>query len=489
MMTMSDDSKYSEGGEYHDSSREVHNNEPLFKHSINRKYGRKATEFPQAKNWIRVDWDSKIPSTDRIHGVLIDALRHKILGMNSIVMYLFTPESRRHVIIPPREYRRINDYGELGIVERTQAYKFWRRVKIYANRRKIPYTKRIYGGIKYTKIDVLNYRINSVGNRLKKHTLKTMGRGINFFDGTQVIHSIPTLDVAEIVRPLLYLVVLRSLSLPMDNVKPIVDRIIADGMRWVMNRVELLSDQDVIRYRINYHEYCKRINNEISELELQVLGLHSKHKVTASREPGIIEVITRTKEIKAGERIHRQLLSEFAQPLSLDRSKIMDSDYLHILSEVKISSIMGNLEGRVDLMVVNNKPEILIIVDVKTYEGITELHDSHRQQVNTYLDILEENDYSINNTIRSVIHVHRKNVPDSIKPVIDWILKHRELLLRELESSDIRGVINPDNFNNSSKKSKKYRVKAPTLKEDSIRIHDTQPEDTGYNLLLSMWSY
>ncbi len=482
-MKMSDDSNYSEGGKSYDSSRELYDEEPLWTHSLNRKYGRKATEFPQSKNWIVVDWDPEIPSTDRINSMLIDALKHKILGMNSIAMYLFTPESRRGVIIPPGEYRKINDYEQLIIVERTQAYKFWRRVKIYANRRKIPYTKRIYGGKKYTEIDILNYRINSVGNRLKKHTLKILGRGINFFDNTAVIHSIPTLDVTEIVRPLLYLVVLRSLSLPMDRVMPVVDRIISDGMRWVKTRVELLSDQDVAKYRINHHDYCRRITDEIYEIELQVLGLHSKHKVTEYREPGMINFIRPTEETKAGEKIHRQLLSEFAQPLSLDRSKIRKSDYLHILSEIRVSNSIGDLEGRIDLMVINNQLEILLITDIKTHEGNTELLDSHRKQVNTYLDILKENAYSISNTVRSVIHVHRNNVPDSIKPVIDWILKHRELLLRELEYSDIQGVINQ-----FSQKSKKRSInETPALKEDSIRIHDSQPVDTEDNLLLSMW--
>lgn len=384
--------------------------------------------------------NTNIPPSYSLMKFIIFSMKQKIQGLAIVSRHFFSNEVYNKIHDYYKKAKKTSDYSKLKTYERIQARLFWQNIKKYAQRQGIAFKRRLYNKPGRTEIDLLNHRLNIVGNRLRRRTLETIGKGKIFFKEIEPIHkTFSSLDAIEAIRPILYFIVLRSLSVPFSRIRELVDEMIEVGIYWTNEWIaSLISNQNPPR-KLSYYKLCNTVSTELRELDIfrfkpfstkKVTGYYSLDETDTLSDIGTVFLENQTKEQKAGERVHRQILSQFPQPLILPSfDRISRADYPQIIAETLIKNKLDTYRGKPDLLIFGDfshkgvekkyDPNLMLIADIKTYDStiiniqrITTKF-THIYQIKQYCKLLRECNYNISDSLKAIIHIDRENIPES----------------------------------------------------------------------------
>ncbi|OLS21221.1 MAG: hypothetical protein HeimC2_34390 [Candidatus Heimdallarchaeota archaeon LC_2] len=391
---------------------------------------------------------TNIPPSYSLMKFIIFSMKQKIQGLAIISRHFFSNKIYCKIHAYHKKAKKESDYAKLKTYERIQARLFWQNIKKYAQRRGVPFKRRLYHNLGRTQIDLLNHRLNIVGNRLRRRTLETIGKGKIFFKEIEPVHkTFSSLDAIEAIRPILYFIVIRSLSVPFSKIRELVDNIIELGIFWTNEWIaSILSSQPRPR-KLSYYNLCNFVGTDLREKGIfrfepftnrKVTGYYSLDKTDTLSDVGTVLLENQTKEQKAGERVHREILSQFPQPLVLPGFDRILAAYLpQIIAETLIKNKMDTYRGKPDLLIFGDfsykgvekksTSNLMLIADIKTYDSTKiDLNKigtkiAHIYQIKQYCKLLREHSYIVTNSLKAIIHIDRQNVPQSFIELI-WII-------------------------------------------------------------------
>ncbi|MCH8908220.1 MAG: hypothetical protein IH840_14115 [Candidatus Heimdallarchaeota archaeon] len=380
------------------------------------------------------------PPLQKIYDFLSTCLKQKIQGMSVVSRVLFNNNIYQQIRAYSLKAAKKADYERLLVFERIQARLFWQNLQPLMHRKGIPFYGRIYKNDEEKTIDLLNYRVNIVGNRLRNQTLANLGSGKSYFEEVKTHHSnFSTLDATEAIRPLLYYIAIQSISVPFPKIRSIVDEMIDLGIRWTQTWIASISSSVNKPKNLKFTHLLTTIQQKLREADIVPRRPFIQERANGNRpREGMVLLQSSTAESKAGLEIHKLLLAEYSQPLGhLKPDYIHHDPYSQIYAEFRIFNADQTIERRPDILIAgeygrkellepSEYSDIAMIADLKTtgYVGrYTKLDPVHMKQVNSSYEILMELGYSVQARLSAIIYVRQNMVPDSLTPCIDTIFQ------------------------------------------------------------------
>jgi len=197
---------------------------------------------------------------------------------------------------------KTNNYTQLVKYERAQAKLFWKHLKPLVQRMGIPFERRITKQSDLEEIDLLNYRLNTVGNILRTQTLTHFGKGTIYFANFQTHHGpIPVLDATETVRPLLHYIAIQSISAPFWEVNKLVKEIIATGILWTQTWIASMGSPVKKPKNLNFTSLLSHIQNWLKAEKIIPRKPYQQQTASGSQpKPGMWRLSLQNKALGGG---------------------------------------------------------------------------------------------------------------------------------------------------------------------------------------------